>query len=41
MQCFITGHWAEVDSSDVLGKTKFFKTNFKQEPIIRSEQLPY
>ena len=33
MQCFITRHWAEVDSSDILGKAKFFKTNFKKEPI--------
>ena len=33
MQCFITRNWAEVDSSDILGKAKFFKTNFKQQPI--------
>ena len=25
----------------ILGKAKFFKTNFKQEPITWSHQLPY
>ena len=37
MQCFTTRHWARVDSSDILGKAKFFKTNFKQEPMDNPE----